>query len=302
MNRASVKHAMTIDVEDYYHVAAFSKVIQPADWENFPSRVEDNTRRILDLFDAQGVKSTFFILGWVAERRPDLVKEIDRRGHEIASHGYSHQLVYTQTPEVFRDETYRSKEILEQLVSKPVDGYRAASYSITGQSLWALDILMDLGFRWDSSIFPVRHDRYGMPNSPEEPYWIVGKNGGRLLEFPLTTAKVMGLSVPAAGGGYFRQYPYFLSRWLFNRASQSGKRSQIFYLHPWEIDTDQPKIEGASWFSRFRHYTNIKKCASRLTQLLHDFEFGTMSESLGSREVSTQLEIAALANSSAKTT
>jgi len=231
----------------------------------------------------------------VAERYPDIVKRIDAQGHEVASHGYSHQLVYTQLPEVFKDETAKSKAILENIIQRPIEGYRAASYSITPKSLWALDILSELGFTWDSSIFPIRHDRYGMPNSPERPYTIKTHNGMQLTEFPLTTAKVFGLSIPAAGGGYFRQYPYFVSKWLFDRASLRQSRPQIFYLHPWEIDSDQPRIEGASWFSRFRHYTNIKKCLPRLECLLDDFPFGTVSDSLSEEKTDVVLSVEDLA-------
>jgi polysaccharide deacetylase family protein (PEP-CTERM system associated) len=213
MNTKPITHAMTVDVEDYYHVAAFAKVIKPQDWDQWPSRVEANTDKLLQLFADRNIKITFFILGWVAEKYPDLVKRIHSQGHEIASHGYSHQLIYKQTPEVFRAETVLSKQILEGLIQTPVIGYRAASYSITSKSLWALDTLAELGFTWDSSIFPTRHDNYGIPGSPEEPYKIITTSGASLTEFPLTTAKVLGQSVPAAGGGYFRQYPYALSRW-----------------------------------------------------------------------------------------
>ncbi len=230
-------------------------------------------------------------MGWVAERHPELVKRIHAQGHEIASHGYSHQLIYKQTPELFREETARSKQILEDLTGRPVTGYRAASYSITRQSLWALDILAELGFTWDSSIFPTRHDNYGIPGSPEEPYRIITSSGAELVEFPLTTAKVLGQAVPAAGGGYFRQYPYALSRWLFDKASDGGTKSQIFYLHPWEIDPDQPRIPNARWFSRFRHYTNLHRCLPRLERMLADFPFGTMSESLGTVTLDKTLDL-----------
>jgi polysaccharide deacetylase family protein (PEP-CTERM system associated) len=284
-------HAMTIDVEDYYHVAAFAKVIQPAEWDRYPSRVEANTRRLLDLFERKGVRATFFVLGWVAERQPELVREIAGRGHEIASHGFSHQLIYTQSPDLFREETRKSKALLESLIQKPCDGYRAASYSITANSLWALDILAELGFKWDSSIFPIRHDNYGMPNSPEAPYRIRLASGASLLEFPLTTAKLGPLSIPAAGGGYFRQYPYFLSRWLFRRASLNQTRPQIFYLHPWEVDTKQPRVANAGWFSRFRHYTNIDKCLPRLERLIDDFSFGTMGESLSNLQITQEIAV-----------
>lgn len=286
-----ITHAMTVDVEDYYHVAAFSNVINPQDWDKWPSRVEANTYRLLQLFDDAKIKITFFILGWVAERHPDLVKNIHERGHEIASHGYSHQLIYKQTPAIFRAETLKSKQILENLIQTPITGYRAASYSITRNSLWALEILSDLGFTWDSSIFPTRHDNYGIPGSPEEPYRIITESGGELLEFPLTTAKVLGQSIPAAGGGYFRQYPYALSRWLFDRASLNQTKPQIFYLHPWEIDPEQPRVPNASWFSNFRHYTNLKRCLPRLEHMIRDFEFGTMSQSLASKPVNKEVHI-----------
>lgn len=291
MTTPAVTHAMTVDVEDYYHVAAFAKVIKPSEWNNWPSRVEENTERLLQLFDDHQIKITFFILGWVAEKYPQLVKEIRQQGHEIASHGFSHQLIYTQTPDIFREETAKSKRILEDLAQTPITGYRAASYSITRKSLWALDILAELGFTWDSSIFPTRHDNYGIPGSPEEPYRIITPRGAALTEFPLTTAKVMGQAIPAAGGGYFRQYPYALSRWLFERASENQTKPQIFYLHPWEIDPDQPRVPNASWFSNFRHYTNLKRCLPRLERMIQDFHFGTMSDSLGSANITKTLHL-----------
>lgn len=280
MSNTLIKHAMTVDVEDYFHVAAFADVIQAKNWDDYPCRVERNTDTLLELFESKNIKATFFVLGWVAERYPDIVKKIVAQGHELASHGYSHQLVYSQTPEVFREETYKSKRILEELGQQAVVGYRAASYSITAKSLWALDILADLGFTWDSSIFPIKHDRYGMPGSPEQPYKIITRSGAEIIEFPLTTAKIGRLSVPAAGGGYFRQYPYFLSKFLFNRASLNQARPQIFYLHPWEIDSEQPRVEGASLFSRFRHYTNLKRCLPRLERMIDDFPFTTVSDSI----------------------
>ncbi len=285
MSKPVITHAMTVDVEDYFHVAAFNKVIKPETWDQWPSRVEANTHKLLQVFADADIKITFFILGWVAERYPELVKAIRDQGHEIASHGYSHQLIYKQDPNVFREETAKSKQILEDLSQAPITGYRAASYSITRKSLWALDILAELGFTWDSSIFPTRHDNYGIPGSPEEPYKIITSNGNSLTEFPLTTAKVFGQSVPAAGGGYFRQYPYALSRWLFERASLNQTKPQIFYLHPWEIDPDQPRVPNASWFSNFRHYTNLHRCLPRLECMIDDFKFGTISQSLGSVSV-----------------
>jgi polysaccharide deacetylase family protein (PEP-CTERM system associated) len=292
----TITHAMTVDVEDYYHVAAFERVISPKTWGQWPSRVVNNTNRILALFQQADIKATFFILGCVAEQHPTLIKEIKAQGHEIASHGYSHQLIYNQTEQVFREETLKSKNILEDLVQTPVTGYRAASYSITHKSLWALDILGELGFTWDSSIFPVRHDRYGIPASPRSPYIINTHSGQQLTEFPLTTASILGQSIPAAGGGYFRQYPYQLSRWLFNRASLNQTRPQIFYLHPWEIDPEQPRIPNAGWLSNFRHYTNLHRCEARLERLLEDFNFGTVSQSLNNIKISTTLDIQQLNN------
>ena len=272
-------HALSVDVEDYFHVAALSGVISPDDWGALPSRVERNTERLLELFDRQQVKCTFFVLGWVAERYPELIRKLADHGHEIASHGYSHQLIYNQTPAVFAEETRKSKLILEDIIQQPVTGYRAASYSITRESLWALDILAELGFTWDSSIFPIHHDRYGIPDSPKTPYTIQTSNGTALREFPLTTARLFRLTIPAAGGGYFRQFPYPVFRHLFRLASNQDTRPQMFYLHPWEIDPDQPRYDDASWFSRFRHYTNLDKCYGRLERLLEDFSFGTVSQS-----------------------
>jgi polysaccharide deacetylase family protein (PEP-CTERM system associated) len=281
----SPKMAMTIDVEDYFQVAAFKDVISPAEWDSFPPRVEQNTRRLLELFSREGITATFFVLGWVAERMPGLVREIQTDGHEIASHGYSHQLIFEQSPEVFRRETAKSKAILEDITGEKVRGYRAASYSVTRDSLWALDILAELGFTWDSSIFPVHHDTYGMAGTPDEPYQLITPSGAALTEFPLTTARVLGLSVPAAGGGYFRQYPYALSRWLLARASRYGEKPTIFYLHPWEVDPDQPRIPNASSKSRFRHYTNLSRCLGRLERLCQDFQFGTVDQVLSSCKI-----------------
>ncbi len=276
----AIRNALTVDVEDYFHVSAFAESIKRHDWENHPLRVEKNTRLLLDLFDEYQVKATFFVLGWVAERTRDLVKEIAARGHEVACHGYSHQLVFNQSPDVFREETLRSKNLLEEIVQAPVRGYRAASYSITERSLWALDILAEAGFEYDSSIFPVRHDRYGIPDSPEFPHRMTTPKGLSLVEFPLSTARVFRYRLPVAGGGYFRLYPYALTKAGLTQVNRR-KNPFIFYLHPWEVDPDQPRI-SASWFSRFRHYNNLDKCESRLRSLMTDFQFGTAWDVLGS--------------------
>jgi len=266
-----IRNALTVDVEDYFHVSAFAGSISRDAWGDYPLRVVDNTRRLLELFDGRGVRATFFVLGWVAERAPELVREISAKGHEVACHGYSHQLVYRQTCEVFRQETLHSKQLIEDITGCAVRGYRAASYSITPASRWALDVLADAGFVYDSSIFPVRHDRYGMPGTPEHPYRLDTDNGSTLVEFPLSTARVFGYRMPVAGGGYFRLYPYAVSRAGLTQVNRRGQPF-IFYLHPWEIDPDQPRIQ-AGLLSRFRHYNNLDKCEGRLQRLLADFSF-----------------------------
>lgn len=270
---AMIRNALTVDVEDYFQVSAFSENINYSDWDNYPLRVEDNTRALLELFDQHKVTATFFVLGWVAERIPGLVREIAACGHEVACHGFSHQLVYNQSPQVFREETLRSKQLLEDIIQQPVYGYRAASYSITERSRWALDIIAEAGFIYDSSIFPVRHDRYGMPGTPEAPYILESPAGRSITEFPLATARVFGYRLPVAGGGYFRLYPYLVTRLGLSQIN-AQQRPFIFYLHPWEIDPGQPRI-AARWFSRFRHYNNLDKCRSRLHKLLGDFQFGS---------------------------
>ncbi len=280
VKQAPIKNALTIDVEDYFQVSAFAESIDPKDWDNHPLRVENNTRKLLDLCEEFDFKATFFVLGWVAERKRALIEEIANRGHEVACHGYSHQLIYNQTPEVFREETIRSKNLLEDIIQQPVKGYRAASYSITEKSIWALDILAEAGFIYDSSIFPVRHDRYGMPNTPEHPYVLTTPAGHSIVEYPLSTAKIMNYKLPIAGGGYFRLYPYWLSRMGLRQINRQNKPF-IFYLHPWEVDPDQPRI-SAKWFSRFRHYNNLDKCEHRLRKLVTDFQFGTTWEVLKS--------------------
>lgn len=279
-------HAMTIDVEEFFQVSAFKDVVSQEQWSSQPSRVVQSTEKLLSLFESQQIKATFFILGWVADKHPGLVRQINEAGHEIASHGYSHQLIYGQDQTTFRDETLRSKDILESIINKPVIGYRAASYSITKKSLWALDILADLGFKWDSSIFPVYHDNYGIPDTPSDPYTIRTLSGKSLVEFPITSAKKFGLSIPAAGGGYFRQFPYALFKHLFNSASNNNSNPRIFYLHPWEVDPDQPRFNSASWFSRYRHYTNLHRCEDRLKKLISDFNFSTLSSSLSDYDTS----------------
>jgi polysaccharide deacetylase family protein (PEP-CTERM system associated) len=272
-------NAMTIDVEDYFHVAALSETIARSDWATMEYRAERNTERLLEIFDQHSVSATFFVLGWVTQRSPALVRRIHAAGHEIACHGLTHELVYRQTPEVFRAETRDSKAMLEDAIGVPVNGYRAASYSITAQSLWALDVLCELGFTYDSSIFPIAHDRYGIPGASTRPGRIKSPKGHEIVEFPLTTRKVMGMRVPVAGGGYFRLMPYWFTRWALRGVNSSDELPFVFYLHPWEIDPQQPRIR-ASWFSRFRHYNNLDVCERRLQALLREFRFTTMRQLL----------------------
>jgi len=271
-----VLNALTIDVEDYYHVSAFESVVRPDSWNQFESRVENNTLRILDLLDEYGPRATFFILGYVAERHPGLIQAIQQRGHEIASHGYSHRRIYMQTPEQFCAETRKAKKIVEDIIGQVVLGYRAASYSITEKSLWALDILAEEGFCYDSSIFPVRHDLYGIPGHQRFACAIERGNRG-LLEIPLSTIRIGGMNLPVAGGGYLRLFPYALTRWAVSRLNQWERQPAVVYFHPWEIDPEQPRIKSG-WISRLRHYTNLRGMEEKLRKLLSGFSFGPIRE------------------------
>jgi polysaccharide deacetylase family protein (PEP-CTERM system associated) len=275
----NVPNALTVDVEDYFHVAAFAPNIHRDSWTSRESRVVGNTQRLLAIFEQFDVRGTFFVLGWVAERHPQLVRDIAAHGHEIACHGFSHRLVYEQSPEEFYAETLRSKNLLEDITGSAVLGYRAASYSIVRESLWALDILVELGFVYDSSIFPVHHDRYGIPDAERAPHRMSTPNGKFIVEWPLATAKILGFRLPVAGGGYFRLLPYWLSRWGLASINRRELRPFIFYLHPWEVDPGQPRVSASS-LSRFRHYTNLEKCEGRLRRLLGEFKFGTAREGL----------------------
>ncbi|MEZ5499003.1 MAG: DUF3473 domain-containing protein [Steroidobacteraceae bacterium] len=272
-------NAMTVDVEDYFHVSALANAIDRQDWSSMELRAEASTRALLELFSAHEVKATFFVLGWMAERSPALVREIANEGHEIACHGWSHRLVYEQSRQEFRDEALRCKQLLEDLTGTKVLGYRAASYSITRASLWALDDLIDLGFVYDSSIFPIRHDRYGIPDANRAPGPVVAPSGRPIVEFPLTTAKLGGLRVPCSGGGYFRLLPYWFTRNMLRRVNTRDALPFIFYLHPWEIDAGQPRFD-AGWLSNYRHYTNLKACKQRLETLLGQFSFARVDRVL----------------------
>jgi len=267
----SIVNAMSIDVEDYFHVSVFDGIVPRSSWQKMESRVVANTTRLLDIFDEFGTRSTFFVLGWVAERYPQLIRTIAERGHEIASHGYAHRLVYDQTPDAFREDVRRAKQLLEQSAGRRVVGYRAPSYSITPRSLWALDVLLEEGYEYDSSIFPIRHDRYGIPVSARQPY-AIERPAGSLLEVPGSTTRLGPLNLPVAGGGYFRILPYWWTRWGIARVNRLEHRAVVFYLHPWEIDSTQPRLRTGG-LGRFRHYRNLHRTESRLRQLLTDFRF-----------------------------
>lgn len=268
-------HVLSFDVEEHFQVSAFWSVARRQQWDRLESRVEQNTLRLAELLARAETKATFFVLGWVAERQPGLVKELARQGHEIASHGYGHELVTNQTDGEFREDVRRSRRILEDLTGERVYGYRAPSFSITTRTQWALSILVEEGYRYDSSIFPVRHDRYGMPGA--HPWCHIRKTAsGDLWEVPPSTLKVGSLRVPVAGGGYFRLYPYWLLRHFLCRVASHG-HPLIMYLHPWELDPDQPRMKG-SLVSRFRHYVNLHKTEARLHRLLTDFKFAPIQQ------------------------
>lgn len=275
-------NALTIDVEDYFQVNAFAGRICQEQWSSYSLRVDGNTRRILDMLDSYGISATFFILGWVAERLPALTKEIHRRGHEIACHGYGHELVYAIGPERFRSDIRRSKMLLEDQCGVRVNGYRAPSYSITKQSLWALDILVEEGFNYDSSIFPVMHDTYGIPDAERFPHTIQTR-GGSLVEFPLTTLPFQlawkKMRLPIAGGGYLRLLPVGIIRRGIEKINQIEKQPAVLYFHPWEIDPEQPRIKSGMK-SRFRHYLNLDKTEGKLKHLFDRFRFAPMRDVL----------------------
>jgi polysaccharide deacetylase family protein (PEP-CTERM system associated) len=266
-------NALTIDVEDYFHVTTFFDPSSgPSKWSKIASRVERNTDRLLEILSAAKVKASFLVLGWIAENFPGLLARIDAEGHEVGTHGYAHEVVYRTSPEEFRDRLRRSMDAIEAVTGKKVESHRSAFFSITRQSLWALDTMAGLGVKYDSSIFPVRHDRYGISDAPLGPYWVRGD----LLELPPSACNFMGGRLPVAGGGYFRFFPYAFTRARFHQIRAEG-RPVVFYLHPWEIDPAQPPIE-ASWPRRFRHRLNLGATEPRLRRLLRDFEFAPLAE------------------------
>ncbi|WP_420474456.1 XrtA system polysaccharide deacetylase [Noviherbaspirillum sp. ST9] len=274
MTSRTIHNAMTIDVEDYFQVSAFAPHIPRESWPALPCRVEANIDRILGLLDAQGIKATFFTLGWIAERYPTMVRQIVDQGHELASHGYGHERASDLTEQQFRNDIGSSKRILEDISGHAVKGYRAPSFSIGTNNLWALDVLHSEGYRYSSSIYPVRHDHYGMPDAPRFAFYPKSEDG--LLELPITTVRLMNRNLPAGGGGYFRFFPYALSRWLMQQVNERDGQPAIFYFHPWEIDTGQPRQQNIGMKTRFRHYVNLHRMESRLQALTRDFKWGRM--------------------------
>ncbi len=271
-----IRNALTIDVEDYFQVSAFARHIPRSSWDNLPCRVERNIDRILMLLDEHEIKATFFTLGWIAERYPSMVKRIVENGHELASHGYAHHRVTELSRGEFYDDITRSKSLLEDIGGWSVQGYRAPSFSINGNNLWALDCLGEAGYRYSSSIYPVAHDHYGMPDAPRFAFNPEASRG--ILELPVTTVRLFGRNFPAGGGGYFRLWPYVISRWFLQRVNTVDRQPAIFYFHPWEIDPNQPRQTGISFRTRFRHYLNLNRMEKRLSALTQHFDWGRMDQ------------------------
>ena len=271
MSTVPIRNALTVDVEDYFHVSAFADHIPREAWDRMPCRLERNVEATLSLLAEHGARATFFTLGWVAERYPELVRRIVEQGHELASHGYAHVRATEQSREAFIDDVTRAKKILEDVAGVAVHGYRAPSFSIGRENLWALQCLREAGYRYSSSVYPIRHDHYGMPDAPRFAFYPEGADG--LLELPVTTVTLFRRNLPAGGGGYFRLMPYPLSRWFLRRVNTVERRPCVFYFHPWEIDPEQPRQRGIGLKTRFRHYVNISAMERRLHALCRDFHW-----------------------------
>ena len=270
----TLRNAMTIDVEDYFQVSAMAPYIARSDWDRIRCRAEDNVMRILAMLAAADVKATFFTLGWIAERHPGLVRAIVAGGHELASHGYGHERASDMSPVAFATDVRKAKLLLEDLGGVPVQGYRAPSFSIGADNLWAFDVLAEAGYRYSSSVYPIAHDHYGMPDSPRFAYPV--RSG--LIEVPVTTCRIGSRNLPSSGGGYFRLLPYSLSRWLIRRVNEQDQQAAVFYFHPWEIDPEQPRVRGIDAKTRFRHYVNLGRTEARIRRLLSDFAWGRMDD------------------------
>jgi polysaccharide deacetylase family protein (PEP-CTERM system associated) len=267
--RARIVNALTVDVEDYFQVSAFTRHIPRGEWDAKPTRVDENVELILAMLAEHNIHATFFTLGWVAERRPALVRRIAEAGHEIASHGYEHHRASDLSREEFVSDITRAKAVLEDTTGHRVRGYRAPSFSISGRNDWAFDCLAEAGYHYSSSVYPIKHDHYGMPNAPRFPH----APCPGLLELPVTTTRMLGRNLPAGGGGYFRLMPYRMSRWFIRRVNQIDGHPAIFYFHPWEVDPDQPRVQGIDTKTHFRHYLNLKHTERRLRRLLADFRW-----------------------------
>ncbi|MCA9170844.1 MAG: DUF3473 domain-containing protein [Planctomycetales bacterium] len=281
-------NAFTVDVEDYFQVTAFERDISRNDWDAYPLRVEANTLRLLEILADAQVTGTFFVVGWIAERVPSLVEEIRRAGHEIGSHSYWHRLVYELTPEVFQADLVRSCRVLSDILGEPIKIYRAPSFSITQRSLWATDLLIDAGIEIDSSVFPIYHDRYGIPDANPAIH-AVQRDNGVLWEFPPSVVRKFGFNLPVSGGGYFRLYPQRFNEACLRQINNDLKRPFVFYIHPWELDPDQPRLPAGSRLSRWRHYVNLSRTQAKLEHLLDSFRFGTISAVLAEHRQSLAL-------------
>jgi polysaccharide deacetylase family protein (PEP-CTERM system associated) len=268
----AITNALTIDVEDYFQVSAMAPYIRRDEWDSRECRVERNIERILALLARHDIRATFFTLGWIAERYPQLVRQIVDQGHELASHGYGHQRASDLSRDAFRDDIVRAKQLLEDIGGVAVQGYRAPSFSIGAGNLWAFDSLQAAGYRYSSSIYPIKHDHYGMPDAPRFAHAVADG----LIEIPVTTLRLRGRNLPSSGGGYFRLLPYALSRWMIGKVNADDRQPAIFYFHPWEIDADQPRVAGINLKTRFRHYVNIPRMEQRLDGLMRDFRWGRM--------------------------
>jgi polysaccharide deacetylase family protein (PEP-CTERM system associated) len=274
-------NAFSVDVEDWYQVADFDAVVRRDAWGDYESRIARNTDKMLQLCADAGVKGTFFILAWNVERHPEVVRRIAEAGHEVASHGYGHHLIYTQTPEQFREDIRRAKALIEDASGTPVLGYRAPSLSITTESLWALDELLDAGYRYDSSVFPVRDSLYGLPDAPRFPYVIRERDGRELMEFPITTTQAFGRNLPLGGGGYLRVFPYRYMWWGMRRVNRTERQPSVVYVHPWEIDPEQPRLKTAGRRGFSTHYVGLGGTERKLRRMLGDFRFAPLRDVLG---------------------
>ncbi len=276
----NVINALSVDVEEYFQVEAFSSAIKPSEWNSYPSRVQYNTKKVLDILDSYEIHATFFCLGWVAKKCPDLIKEISERGHEVASHGFSHKPIWKQTPEEFRVDVRETKRLLEDITGKAIIGYRAPTYSITLDNLWVFEILSEEGYVYDSSIFPIKHDLYGIPYAPRFLFKVRDFFQGvdsDIIEIPLATVRMLLFNFPVAGGGYFRLLPFIFIKAALLWINLVNKKEVVFYIHPWEFDPDQPRVKGIKFRSKFRHYINLHKTHDKFKRLLSDFNFDTIA-------------------------